>query len=53
MTPDERTVVDLVALAAADNRPGFDQLLSDMINDDGREHIYAAACRFIDSCRYC
>lgn len=49
MTHDERTVIDLVGLVAAGDRPGFDRLLRDLIGDDGRDHVFAAATRFVDS----
>ena len=47
MTHDEAVLIELVSHAAAFDRPAFDRLICEMIDDDGRELIYAAARRFV------
>lgn len=46
-THDEVTVIEMIAHAASGNRPAFDAQLRDMIDEDGRNLIYAAANRFV------
>lgn len=49
MTHDEATLIGLVGLTATGDRPAFDRLLCDMIGEDGREAVYAAARHFVGS----
>lgn len=44
---DEQLIVDLVASAIQDNRPGYDRLLCEMLDEDVRDHVYNAIQAFI------
>lgn len=45
LSPDEALILEMVGLAAAGDRPGFDRLLSDMLREDVRSRLYASAKR--------
>ena len=47
LTPDETLFIAMVEQAAMGRRPAFDALLSDMIDADGRDCLFAATSRFV------
>lgn len=44
---DERLVIALITAAVQDNRPGYDSMLCEMVDEDVRDHIYNAIQAFI------
>ncbi|MEO0441959.1 MAG: hypothetical protein AAF067_13935 [Pseudomonadota bacterium] len=44
---DERLIVDLITAAVQDNRPGYDSMLYEMLDEDVRDHVYNAIQAFI------
>jgi hypothetical protein len=42
---DERLLVDLVLVAREGDRPGFDRLVAEMLNEETREGLFALAAR--------
>jgi hypothetical protein len=43
LSHDEALLADMVALAAADERPAFDRLLADLLPADARERLFLSA----------
>ncbi len=50
LTPDEGLILDCIALAAGGNRPRFDLHTHEMLDSEGREALWRAACRFVACC---
>ncbi|QTD56805.1 hypothetical protein [Parasphingorhabdus cellanae] len=44
---DERLIVNLITAAVHDNRPGYDHILCEMLDEDVRDHVYNAIQAFI------
>ena len=44
---DERLIVDLITAAVQDNRPGYDSMLCEMLDEDVRDHVFNAIQGFI------
>lgn len=49
LSHDEALVLDMLALAANGDRPGFDRLLSDLLAADARDRLFDGARRFTAS----
>jgi hypothetical protein len=47
LSHDEATLVDMVALAARGDRPGFDRLLADLLPGDERERLFDAGAALV------
>ena len=46
-TPDEILLLQMIRYAAAGNQPGYDNLLCEMIGDDGRQRVFGDIRNFI------